>query len=61
MKPSALCMPSSHIANIEGPYPIGQNIRRFDLEVLNAGNIMPVSRLTIRPHTEIQCRAHIVN
>jgi cytochrome P450 len=53
--------PGRTLAMIEGPYLIAEIIRRFDLEVLNAGNIMPVGRLTIRPNMEIQCRAHTVN
>ncbi len=46
---------------IEGSYLIAEIVRNFDLEVLNAGHIMPVGRLTIRPNTEIQCRVRAVN
>jgi cytochrome P450 len=53
--------PGRTLAMIEGPYLIAEIVRNFDLEVLNAGDIMPVGRLTIRPNMEIQCRVRAVN
>jgi cytochrome P450 len=52
--------PGRVLAMTEGPYLIAEITRRFDLEILNAPDILPVGRLTIRPNTEIKCRARSV-
>jgi cytochrome P450 len=53
--------PGRTLTMIEAPYLIAEIVRHFDLEVLNAGDIIPVGRLTIRPNMEIRCRARVVN
>jgi len=49
--------PGRVVAMIEGPYLMAEIIRHFDLEVLNAAEIMPVGRLTVRPNVGINCLA----
>lgn len=53
--------PGRVVAMIEGPYLMAEIMRHFDLNVLNAADVMPVGRLTIRPNVEINCLAHALN
>jgi cytochrome P450 len=49
--------PGRSLAMIEGPYLMAEIVRHCNLAVLNASDIMPVGRLTIRPNTSIRCQA----
>ncbi len=43
-------------ATIESTLILARVVRRFDLDVLDAAAVEPISRLTTRPMREIQCR-----
>jgi cytochrome P450 len=53
--------PGRSLAMTEGPYLIAEIVRHFNLDVLNASDIMPVGRLTIRPNMPIRCQAKSMN
>jgi cytochrome P450 len=44
------------LAMVEVPFLVAELIRRFQFEILNAAEIRPIARLTIRPNVEVRTR-----
>jgi cytochrome P450 len=44
------------LAMVEVPFLVAELIRRFEFEILNAAEIRPIARLTVRPNVEMRTR-----
>jgi cytochrome P450 len=44
------------LAMVEVPFLVAELIRRFQFEIVNAAEIQPVARLTVRPNVEMRAR-----